>query len=92
MRHGSIAARQIHSTAQPLSPAADPSSVPQPREPRMSQFSRTVRGGAVIGLLTMASVSVLLSTAGLPFDPVSQFAAGAWGVLLGGVIGAREAA
>ena len=42
----------------------------------MSQFSRIVRGGVVIGLLTMASGSVALSAAGLPFDPAFQIVAG----------------
>jgi hypothetical protein len=65
---------------------------PQRQEPRMSHFSRIVRGGVVMGLLTMASGSVLLSAAGQVFDPGLQVATGVLGCLMGGYFGAREAA
>lgn len=92
---GRFAARLISSSSPDVAPgpqARPAAGSANKREPHLTQFSRIVRGGAVIGLLTMASVSVVLSTAGMAFDPVLQCVAGLLGVATGGILGARDAA
>jgi hypothetical protein len=75
-----------------VTPPSASSLQPHRQEPRMSHFSRIIRGGVVIGLLTMAGGRVLLSAAGQAFDPGLQVATGALGCLMGGFFGARETA
>jgi hypothetical protein len=62
------------------------------RKHRLRRFSHMIRGGVVVGLLALATGSVILELAGLRYSTEIQMALGSLGALAGVIFGAREPA
>ncbi len=56
------------------------------------RVSHVIRGGVVVGLVALATASVLLDVAGVHYPTGLQAVVGTLGVLCGAIIGAREPA
>jgi hypothetical protein len=59
---------------------------------RTDRFLRIIRGGVAVSLVVIAAANVVLDLGGINFSLPQQLIVGGVGVLLGAMLGAREAA